>query len=51
MFVDGIGEDGIPAATINLPGPMMDPKGTTRAQIGARFISKFVQKFIEVQVI
>ena len=39
VFVDGVGEDGTPAATINLPGPMMDPKGTTKAQIGARFIS------------
>ena len=39
VFVDGVGEDGNPAATINLPGPMMDLKGTTRAQIGAMFIS------------
>ena len=48
VFVDGVGEDGTPAATINLPGPMMDPKGTTKAQIGARFISQFVEEFVEV---
>ena len=39
VFVDGLNKNGTAAATINLPTHLMNFKGITFAQIGARYTS------------